>query len=730
MDLVITEKDVVARDCCTALTGRKPHGGWPFEAGGYSFMPLQGHLLEQVEPEEVNPAWADRHDMSQLPIRVGASWPKHPSGKRAAERVSALAKALKDCDGRVYCAGDADDEGQLIVDEVLEHLGYDPSDSRFWRVFVNDNLAANIRQAFDRAEPNAEHVGAGRGALARQLGDFAFGINESRLATHETAERADVGRVQTPTLGLVVARDAAIESHVASEYHSLKVSVRTSNGAVLPFELKPGEGMCDDGKRVLDRSRMEAARQTLLEQGVPATVEVKVQRKRKEPPKPFNMTTLAAHSAAGESKLTAQQTMEVSQRLRDVYHAITYNRSASEYLNVEHFHAAPATCSKVLATLGAEMPLDFERMRPTFDDSKVQGHHGIIPQAIELDLSLMEPAERSMYTAIAERYLAQFLPAIEYDHATASFTVEGIDGTLELSAKSIADAGYAAHVLKSDASKVSGERIDAGGHRTLPLEPDDAEVSSHETAPPKRYTDGTLMVDMARAARFVRDKELRDALLAKDEGNPGEHGSIGTPATRASIIEALVEKGYLERRKGALASTPQGRALFSIVPADAKGIDLTARWHLMQVEVAAGRAEVDCIARDAEGICKQHKESGAYSGKSLSPRIGQCPRCGEGVISKGRSFTCSTNRYVKSGNEWELARGCGFSMPAVIRGTRITERQAKSLLEGKPVTLKRKGGAVTLRVTDGELEVRSMGPARAKGPGKAQYGRPKSKGMR
>lgn len=594
------------------------------------------------------------------------------------------------------------------------------------RVFVNDNLEASIRLAFERATPNAEHVGAGRGALARQLADFAFGINESRLATHEIAERADIGRVQTPTLGLVVARDAAIESHVASEYHTLKVSVRTADGLTLPFELKPAASMCDS---VGVCARIEAARDALLAAGLPAAVEVKVQRKRKEPPKPFNMTTLAAHSASSESQLTAQQTMEVSQRLRDVYHAITYNRSASEHLNVEHFHAAPATCEKVLATLGADMPLDFEHMRPTFDDSKVQGHHGIIPQAIELDLSLMEPDERAMYEAIAERYLAQFLPALEYDHATASFEVEGIDGAFELSQRSLADAGYAAYVLESDAGKVKGERIEATTHRTLPLDPKDAEVSSHETAPPKRYTDGTLMVDMARAARFVHDEGLRDALLAKDEGNPGEHGSIGTPATRAQVIEALVAKGYLERRKGALVSTPQGRALFSIVPADAKGIDLTARWHLMQVEVAAGRAEVDSIARDAEGLCARHMAGGAYSGKTLSPRIGKCPRCGEGVISKGRSFTCSTNRYAKSGDAWELVRGCGFSMPAVIRGARITERQAQALLEGRPVTLKRKGGSVTLRIVEGELEVRSRARGGPRTGRKAPYGK-QSKAMR
>lgn len=726
MDLVITEKDVVARDCCCALTGRKPHGGWPFTAGGYSFMPLSGHLLEQAEPGEVNPAWADRHDMSQLPIRVDADWPKRPADQRAAERVESLRRALESCDGTVYCAGDADDEGQLIVDELLEHLGYDPCDDRFMRVFVNDNLEASIRLAFERATPNAEHVGAGRGALARQLADFAFGINESRLATHEIAERADIGRVQTPTLGLVVARDAAIESHVASEYHTLKVSVRTADGLTLPFELKPAASMCDS---VGVCARIEAARDALLAAGLPAAVEVKVQRKRKEPPKPFNMTTLAAHSAASDSKLTAQQTMEVSQRLRDVYHAITYNRSASEHLNVEHFHAAPATCEKVLATLGADMPLDFEHMRPTFDDSKVQGHHGIIPQAIELDLSLMEPDERAMYEAIAERYLAQFLPALEYDHATASFEVEGIDGAFELSQRSLTDAGYAAYVLESDAGKVKGERIEATTHRTLPLDPKDAEVSSHETAPPKRYTDGTLMIDMTRAARFVRDPELRDALIAKDEGNPGEHGSIGTPATRAQTIEALVAKGYLERRKGALVSTPQGRALFSIVPNDAKGIDLTAKWHLMQVEVAAGRADVGSIAASAQALCAQHMESGAYSGKTLSPRIGKCPRCGEGVISKGRSFTCSTNRYAKSGDAWELVRGCGFSMPAVIRGTRMTERQAQSLLEGKPVTLKRKGGSVTLRIVEGELEVRSTARGGPRTGRKAPYGK-QSKAMR
>lgn len=722
--LVVCEKDMVARDCCRALTGRAARGGWPCESGDYVFVPAQGHLLATKEPAEVDARWADRRDMSVLPIPMDGDWPKKPVSELAAKRIEDLGRCL-DAAERVYCCGDADDEGQLIVDELIEYLGHDPSDPRFWRVFVNDNLDQNIRRAFEEAVPNAEHVGAGKSALARQIGDLCYGVNESRIATYETGERADIGRVQTPTLALVAARDAAIEQHAERDFYVVEATVALSCGDELSFTYKPDPAECEDGKHMFDKEAAERIAAAAERAGALAFA-VEASRKAKEPPLPFNMTSLVKEASAAR-KMTAQDVMDVSQALRDRHRAITYNRSSSSYLKDEHFDEGPQTTEMVMESLGRDLPVSFDRRRKAFDSSKVNGHHGIIPQAIALDLDAMGASERALYEMIAERYLAQFLPDISYVQYAASFRVDGCAGEFAFRRDVATDYGYAEHVLKSDGSRFSGAPVRTGAVDPGDVEGVSASVLAKKTSPPKRYTDGTLMADMAAAAKFVRDPEMRRALKKKDEDSPDEHGSIGTAATRASIIEGLVEKGYLERKGGSLVSTETGRALVSIVPMDAKSIDLTAKWYLIQLEVAAGRLPVGAVAADAAAMAELHKSSGVYRGKRLSRPIGTCPVCGRPVVAKARSYPCSSNRYERDGSgEWARTEGCGFSLPGKWGGKKVTAAAAAKLLSGKKAPLKGCVSKKTGKRYDVELSLKPTGSIECSFPEKK--GGPKGKG--
>lgn len=251
MKLVIAEKPMLARDIARAICGTPvPESApLPISGNGYTVIACSGHLLELVEPEAVNPAWADRYDLDLLPISI-PDWPKEPAVVRDKETgevidskeplIDKIAVLLPQADCVIH-AGDPDDEGQLIVDEVLDYLGYE---GEVLRVYVNDNIAKNIVRAFDNLVPNEGCRAAGAAANARSMADKCFGVNESRLASTRLHGGFYVGRVQTPTLGLVVARDEAIENHVTRKFYEL-----TATGGCPDADSQPTFDMLTDYER-------------------------------------------------------------------------------------------------------------------------------------------------------------------------------------------------------------------------------------------------------------------------------------------------------------------------------------------------------------------------------------------------------------------------------------------------------------------------------------------------
>ena len=214
-----------------------------------------------------------------------------------------------------------------------------------------------------------------------------------------------------------------------------------------------------------------------------------------------------------------------------------------------------------------------------------------------------------------------------------------------------------------------------------------ARISESKTKPPAAFTDGTLMSAMASAARYAKDPEVKRILQEKDADSEGENGSIGTVATRASIIEALIGHGYVTRQGNKLISTDLGRTFYALVPEQIKGVDLTARWWLIQQEVAAGRTDTAAVMRSVCEEYRAHADS-AYAGLTLQTKVGTCPRCGEAVIAKKKSYTCSSNRYARTEDgAFTLESGCGFRI-APFSGRTLTVKQASALLAGKKVALK------------------------------------------
>lgn len=682
--LVIAEKPMLARDIARAITGKEvsESARLPISGNGYTVCACAGHLLELVEPDSIDPKWGKPWNLDVLPVEVH-NWPKEPTEdkKRLVEEIAGL---LKTCDS-VIAAGDPDDEGQLIVDELLDYLGYT---GKVERVYVNDNIEKNIVKAFDNLVPNDSCRGAGNAAYARQMADMCFGVNETRLATKRLDGLFTVGRVQTPTLGLVVMRDNAIEHHVTRKFYELSAR-GTSDADALTFKFKPGKELLAGEKHLFDTDALEALKDKLDGRDLP--FETTVSKKQENPPLPYNLTVLLS-DISRRFGFTAAKTQQITQDLRDKYKAITYNRSDSQYLKEEHREQAPAVLSQAMENLGVSWPLDYSLHSKAFDDGNVTAHHGIIPQEAKAPVSKMTTDEAKVYTAICERYAMQFLPPAVYDVSESTADVDG--GSLVLTAKRLVDAGF-----KAVFGNVSDESDGADSDSENPLVPEGSHtldgiscsITEGETTPPAPYTEGTLITDMASIAKYVKDPEIREILKRKDDGKKGEHGGIGTTATRSSIIENLKNRGYLEERKGKVRATDKAKAFYALLPPEIRGADVTARWWLIQQDIADGKADVNALQDSVIEVFNHHRET-AYVGASIAGAgkavVGKCPRCGKDVVKTGSIYACSSIKNEKQEDgTWKEVAGCGFKLFGFCT-KKFTEKQAASLLDGKAVSLR------------------------------------------
>lgn len=677
-DLVIAEKPELARNIARAVYGARGNVKLPWCGDGVTVCACAGHLVTLQEPALADPErWGKPWREEELPI-LPEPWPRVVAkGKEGL--VANIRRAMKGAD-RVIHAGDPDDEGQLIIDELLDLLGWD---GPVMRVLVNDNIDENIRRAFERMDDNAGHAAAGRAAESRQLADFCFGASESRLATLRAGggRLLSVGRVQTPALGLVVRRDEEIAGHVATTYYTVCAQGAYSGGTVR-FTLEPEKRWLEEDGRVSDKEA--AGKLAGMLEGARAKGKTTVARRSAPAPLPYNLTELTADMSR-RHKMGAQRVMDATQSLRDRHRAITYNRSDCQYLPREAFGYAEATLGRAMGNIGKRWELDFSRVPRCFDDSKIDAHTGIIPQDIKVDVSALTADERRVYEAIVERYAMQFAGDEEFETSVTEAAVEGA-GTLVHKAKRQVGAGWRAVRDDGRAQKGFDEGwVDAGGREWAFT---GASAEEKKTKPRPPYTEGTLVRDMARAAKYVRDPALADVLKRKDEGKPGEHGGIGTTATRAKTIETLKARGYVKEERGHLVSTRLGREFYRLCPPEIADVDTTARWWLIQERVAAGEEDVYAVARD---VCRVFRETepGAFKGAALPPargeEVGRCPLCGAVVVDRGASskkVSCSSNRWRKDvDGAWRLEAGCGFSLWKTCLGKKLTRAQLKALCE-------------------------------------------------
>ncbi|MFK4705783.1 DNA topoisomerase-3 [Roseateles asaccharophilus] len=699
--LFISEKADAAKKLAAFLakkTGKQcvSRGGY-FEVGDDAIAPMSGHLLEQVHAHEYDPKYKDWR-LADLPIIPSpfklAIKPGEGQYKGAPKaKVDVIRRLLPECT-TVIGFGDPDAEGQLLQDELLIFLGNRKPVMRLWAQALDDTT---LDKALSAMKPNEQYIGFYESALSRSQSDWLYGINLTRACTiHAQAAGAswrvtNIGRVQTPTLALVVNRELEIRNFKPVDFHVPYIGLATSPGfkAVwIPRENDKGDvddARVDSEGRLLDKAKADAIAAGARQDGAAVVLKAETKPGTEAAPLPFSLSSLQALCSKNYG-LSAADTLKIAQSL--YMKALTsYPRVDCDYLPESQHADAP----KILASLGkAQLPTVFTTAllgaKPAlkskaWNDTNVTAHHAIVP--IHLDnpgeVAGLSDIEAKVYYEIVKRYILQFWPVAKFNATDVLLSCGPTDAkeTYKARGKVWTDDGWRkAFAIQKDADEdeeeaASGALPAMSKGQALPLAI--AGVDSHRTKEPKRFTDGTLIIAMKNIHLYVQDPEYRRRLK--------EGVGIGTEATRSTTIDGLKRNGFLTEEKKELRPSEVAIRIITSLPPSMRTPDMTAMWQQLNEEVMARRARhPDFIAKMVPWVTKLVAESanffkpgqfsdlaggGANSSSAGKPRITETahkcfgevgkPGCGSplkhipGVSGKYRSFFGCSNAECKKG---------------------------------------------------------------------------------
>ncbi|WP_242206384.1 MULTISPECIES: DNA topoisomerase III [unclassified Pseudomonas] len=599
MRLYLCEKPSQAKDIAAVL-GAKRRGDGCWLGTDVTVTWCIGHLLETAPPDAYDARYK-RWVLADLPI-IPDKW-KMTVKPRTASQYKAVKRLLGEA-SELIIATDADREGEMIARELVEHCRYRGPIRRLWLSALDE---ASIRKALAALKPGAETFSLYHSALGRSRADWLIGMNMSRLFTLLGRQSGyqgvlPVGRVQTPTLRLVVDRDRSIADFVPVPFWAIDVDL-LHNGTPFTAQWRAPPDVCDDQERCLNQALAQQAAAAINGAASARVVKLKTERMREVAPLPFDLGTLQ-EVCSKKLGLGAQETLDIAQALYETYKVITYPRSDCGYLPLSQHSEAPG----ILTALRQADPslealngfLEPQRKSRAWNDAKVSAHHGIIPTAAAKNLERLSGKHRAVYTLIRARYLAQFLPNHEYDRTQADFDCAG--EALRAVGKQIIEAGWK-RALPEALTPAKGR--EAPAPQTLPalsqgVECTIAAVKLKDlwTQPPKPYTEGDLIKAMKNVARLVEDPLLKQKL--KDTTG------IGTEATRASIIQGLLDRGYLVKNGKALAATPAAFSLIDAVPRAIADPGTTAIWEQALDMVQSGEMSLEeFVTKQAAWMSKQ-----------------------------------------------------------------------------------------------------------------------------
>ena len=628
MQLVIAEKPSVAGSIAAALGVKEKKDGY-IEGGGYLISWCVGHLVELADAAAYGEQYK-KWSYESLPI-LPEEW-QYTVAADKGKQFKTLKELMHRADvSEVVNACDAGREGELIFRFVYDVAQCNKPMRRLWISSMEDKA---IKSGFADLKDGRDYDALYASALCRAKADWIIGINATRLFSCLYNKTLNVGRVQTPTLKMLVDRGEAISHFKKEKYYHVRLDLSGAEAASERISDKPGA------------DTLKAA----CEAETAVCVSLTREKKTAAPPKLFDLTSLQreANKIYG---YTAKQTLDLAQTLYEK-RLLTYPRTDSAFLTDDMGDTAAKTVSMLSGKLpfmeGAEFAPDVSR---TLDSRQVSDHHAIIPtmELAKTDISTLPESERNILTLAGARLIFAAAAPHIFEAVTAVFSCAGTEFTAR--GKTVLAGGWKDLERRYRATLKSKPDEETEAENTLPelsegqtFECPTAKVTEHFTTPPKPHNEATLLSAMERAGNGDTDPDA-------------ERRGLGTPATRAAVIEKLVKSGFAERKGKQLIPTQNGAALVSVLPDMLTSPQLTAEWENNLTQIAKGAAEAGEFMQRIEAMARElvtentaaDKDKAAFTGGEEKPSIGKCPRCGSPVHEGKKNYYCSD-------------RDCAFTM--------------------------------------------------------------------
>jgi len=652
MRLVVTEKPGVAQAISHVVGADSRKDGY-IEGNGYIVSWCLGHLVELAAPESYSESWK-KWTYESLPM-IPEKW-RHEVKKDTAAQYKVLKRLMHDDRiDTIIAATDAGREGELIFRLVYEMAGCRKPMERLW---ISSMEESAIREGFASLHPGSDYDNLYHSALCRQRADWLVGLNGTRLFTVLYGGKLlKVGRVQTPTLAMLADRERKIVNFRKEKYYMAHILM---------------DGMDAATRRIDNKEKAEEIAGACRNGQALATSVVK-EEKAVMPPKLYDLTTLQ-RDANRLFGFTAKQTLEYTQSLYEKK-LVTYPRTDSQYLSEDMEQTAGSVIKAILRSILFENQISRPDIKRILNSRKVTDHHAIIPtmEIAEADLAALPETERKILSLAANRLLCATGEKHLYETVRAEFSCSG--HTFAASGKSVTHNGWKSFEDAFQRSfKISGNQEEGKEEKKLPelsegqsFDGVQSKISEHFTSPPKHFTEDSLLSAMERAG-------------AEETGADAERKGLGTPATRADIIEKLVRDGFVKREKKQIIPTEDGLKLITVLPDVVKSPKLTADWENALTLVAKGELPMEDFMADIENMVSElihtyHEVSDEQKKMFAQEQaaLGVCPNCG-GQVVKGKFGAYCVKK-------------CGMNVSRVM-GAALTDAQVKDMLAGKKILLK------------------------------------------
>lgn len=647
--LFIAEKPELGRAIANGLSGTETKSNGYIKKGDDIITWAFGHILELFMPDDYDEKYK-KWDMKDLPFDIKEF--KYKPIEKSKAQLKIVLNLLKDKNiTEVVHCGDADDEGQILVDEILQYAN---NKLPIKRLLINDLTQAGIKKGLKNIKSNDDFYGLSQRGFARSIADWIVGLNLTRACTLAANSKGyngvlNLGRVQTPILSLVVNRDKENENFKSLVYYGIKGNFKSFDGIEFYANLKVDE------KITSEESAQNIAKE--CENQTARIITKRTENKKEQPPLPYNLLKLQSECAK-KLGLKPDRVLSITQNLREKFHLITYNRSDCEYLPDTMYDESPAIINSLREIFANTMDIElqgildnanFDIKSRAFNSENISAHHAIIPTGAKVNLNELSKDELEIFTLIVKRFVLQFFKAREYE--ATNVIIELGEYQFSASQNTTTNLGFTFYLKPENHEKNDDEGNEVENTSKLSdlIEGSTADcqsinIEAKETKPKPYYTMSTLLNDLTGVAKYAKDPNIKKLLLEKDSGKKGENGGIGTPATRSNHIKNLIDNEFISvsnDKKQIIHATQKGKDLIAIAPEILTCVDMTALWFEKQKMIESRDLSLDDFLAEINEQMKveisklKDKDMGNFA--TTPQNATTCPVCNKGYLIRRES---------------------------------------------------------------------------------------------